>query len=68
MTGIRADAFTQHDVQELLRVLFDALESELEQTSQAGALQRIYRGTWSDYVQCKVRHAQASHRHAHVLA
>ena len=49
-----SDSFTQHDVQELLRVLFDALEHELESTSQAGVLQRIYRGTWSDYVQCKV--------------
>ena len=47
------DSFIQHDVQELLRVLFDALETELECTSQAGALSRIYRGEWTDYVQCK---------------
>ena len=55
-----SDAFTQHDVQELLRVLFDALETELDSTSQAGALQSIYRGTWSDYVQCKVCLHQSS--------
>ena len=48
-----SDSFTQHDVQELLRVLFDALEDELKHTSQAGALERIYRGEWTDYVQCK---------------
>ena len=47
-------------MQELLRVLFDALEAELETTSQAGALQRIYRGSWSDYVQCKVCLHQSS--------
>ena len=40
-------------MQELLRVLFDALEDELKHTSQAGALERIYRGEWTDYVQCK---------------
>ena len=55
-----ADAFTQHDVQELLRVLFDALEAELEHTSVAGALERMYRGTWSDYVQCKECRHQSS--------
>ena len=34
-------------------MLFDALEAELEGTNQEGALQRIYRGRWADYVQCK---------------
>ena len=48
-----ADAFEQHDVQEFLRVLFDALETELEGTPQADALRRLYRGQWCDYVECK---------------
>ena len=48
-----ADAFEQHDVQELLRVLFDVVEAELQPTPEASALRRIYRGEWCDYVQCK---------------
>ena len=46
-----ADAFEQHDVQEFLRVLFDALEAE--GGAQAEALRTIYRGEWCDYVQCQ---------------
>lgn len=34
----RADAFRQHDVQELLRVLFDALEQEWKNTQLVRAL------------------------------
>jgi ubiquitin carboxyl-terminal hydrolase 47 len=37
-----AEAFTQHDVQELLRVLFDALEEELKGTPQAEVLKPLY--------------------------
>ena len=48
-----ADAFTQHDVQELLRVLFDALEAELKGTPQAEVLRALYTGELSDYVQCR---------------
>ena len=36
------EAFTQHDVQELLRVLFDALEEELKGTPQAEVLKPLY--------------------------
>ena len=38
----------QHDVQELLRVLFDALETELEGSAQYEHIRRIYRGEWCD--------------------
>ena len=44
----QADAFMQHDVQELLRVLFDALETELEGSAQYEHIRRIYRGEWCD--------------------
>lgn len=37
-----AEAFTQHDVQELLRVLFDALEAELKGTPQAEVRTALY--------------------------
>jgi hypothetical protein len=47
-------------VQELLRVLFDALELELEPTPQRGVLERIYRGRWEDYIQCKACLAQST--------
>ena len=48
-----ADSFTQHDVQELLRVLFDALEAELVGTAQEGALAELYGGEWEEFVQCR---------------
>ncbi|KAL1529261.1 hypothetical protein AB1Y20_000215 [Prymnesium parvum] len=48
-----AAGFEQHDAQELLRLLFDVLETELQPTSEASALRRIYRGELCDYVQCK---------------
>ena len=54
-----ADAFTQHDAQELLRVLFDALEREFEGTPQASVL-ALYRGETQDYVQCKACGAEST--------
>eukprot|EP01124_Arcella_intermedia_P013468 TRINITY_DN1987_c0_g1_i1.p1 TRINITY_DN1987_c0_g1~~TRINITY_DN1987_c0_g1_i1.p1 ORF type:complete len:1184 (-),score=304.19 TRINITY_DN1987_c0_g1_i1:63-3557(-) len=47
------DAFTQHDVQELCRVLFDALETVWKGTEQANLINDFYQGTMKDYVQCK---------------
>lgn len=62
-----ADAFTQHDVQvcianvvvvnivqELCRVLFDALEKNFKGTEQANIVNDLYQGKMKDYVQCKV--------------
>mmetsp|Transcript_25722 Transcript_25722/g.59337 ORF Transcript_25722/g.59337 Transcript_25722/m.59337 type:complete len:1137 (-) Transcript_25722:120-3530(-) len=48
-----SEAFTQHDVQELCRVLFDSLENAFEETPQAKLIQDLYQGTMMDYVQCK---------------
>ena len=50
----RADAFQQHDVQELLRVLFDALEQEWSKTDQKTVIKDLYEGEMHDFVKCKV--------------
>eukprot|EP01117_Protostelium_nocturnum_P015890 TRINITY_DN6199_c0_g2_i2.p1 TRINITY_DN6199_c0_g2~~TRINITY_DN6199_c0_g2_i2.p1 ORF type:complete len:1212 (+),score=538.97 TRINITY_DN6199_c0_g2_i2:118-3753(+) len=47
-----SDAFTQHDVQELCRVLFDALESVLKGTEQENLINELYQGEMKDYVTC----------------
>jgi len=48
-----SDAFTQHDVQELCRVLFDALERVLKGTEQEHLINDLYQGEMKDYVKCK---------------
>jgi len=48
-----SDAFTQHDVQELCRVLFDALEKNFQGTKQSNLVNELYQGKMKDYVQCK---------------
>ena len=47
------ESFVQHDVQELCRVLFDALETTVGGTSQSNMITDIYQGQMTDYVQCK---------------
>ena len=47
-----SDAFQQHDVQELLRVMFDALEKKLKGTPQEKVLDELYQGQMIDYVKC----------------
>lgn len=52
-------AWQQHDVQELCRVMFDALEITWKDTSQADLINQLYQGKLKDYVKClKVRHHQ----------
>ncbi|EGD73850.1 hypothetical protein PTSG_05545 [Salpingoeca rosetta] len=46
------EAFQQHDVQELLRVLFDALEEEWQDTPLATTIKDLYEGEIHDYVSC----------------
>jgi ubiquitin C-terminal hydrolase len=48
-----ADAFTQHDVQEMCRVLFDALERAWKGTSQENLINDLYQGEMKDYVRCQ---------------
>jgi len=47
-----AEAFTQHDVQELCRVLFDSLEQAMAGTHQAQLINSLFQGQMRDYVRC----------------
>lgn len=47
-----SEAWQQHDVQELCRVMFDALESALKNTDQANLINQLYQGKLKDYVKC----------------
>ena len=45
-------AWQQHDVQELCRVMFDALELSWKHTDQANLINQLYQGRMKDYVKC----------------
>uniref|UniRef100_A0A8D8T3H7 Ubiquitin carboxyl-terminal hydrolase 47 n=1 Tax=Cacopsylla melanoneura TaxID=428564 RepID=A0A8D8T3H7_9HEMI len=51
-----SDAWQQHDIQELCRVLFDALETQFKEsktaTGQADLINNLYQGKMRDYVKC----------------
>jgi ubiquitin carboxyl-terminal hydrolase 47 len=47
-----ADSFTQHDVHELVRILFDALEDALAGTPDANVMHNLFKGTLRDFVRC----------------
>ncbi|KAK1947352.1 Ubiquitin carboxyl-terminal hydrolase 47 [Phytophthora citrophthora] len=47
-----ADVFQQHDVQELCRVLLDALEKSFKDTVNETLVNDLYQGSLKDYVQC----------------
>lgn len=46
------ESFQQHDVQEFCRVLFDAIEKSVKETSQSQIIQELYEGRYVDYVKC----------------
>ncbi|KAK2587743.1 hypothetical protein KPH14_003851 [Odynerus spinipes] len=46
------EAWQQHDIQELCRVMFDALELKFRNTEQADLINRLYEGKMIDYVKC----------------
>ncbi|KAK9499634.1 hypothetical protein O3M35_002645 [Rhynocoris fuscipes] len=46
------EVWQQHDIQELCRVMFDALEYEFKDTEQADLINRLYQGKMIDYVKC----------------
>ena len=48
-----ADSFQQHDVQELCRVLFDALEREFVGTPLSNVINELWQGTLIDYIDCQ---------------
>ena len=45
-------AWQQHDVQELMRVMFDALERKWKKTPQKDLINELYQGQMQDYVKC----------------
>jgi len=47
-----SEAWQQHDVQELCRVMFDALEETLKDTDQFDLINQLYQGELKDYVKC----------------
>ena len=62
-------AWQQHDVQELCRVMFDALERSWKHTDQANLITQLYQGKIKDYVKClKVHFNTASRRFIYHLA
>lgn len=48
-----ADAFTQHDVQELNRILMDRLEYRMKGTQVEGKLNSVFVGKMKSYIKCK---------------
>eukprot|EP00767_Chilomastix_cuspidata_P001634 gnl/Chilomastix_cuspidata/176.p1 GENE.gnl/Chilomastix_cuspidata/176~~gnl/Chilomastix_cuspidata/176.p1 ORF type:complete len:1541 (+),score=426.79 gnl/Chilomastix_cuspidata/176:32-4624(+) len=48
----QTDAFMQHDIQELNRVLFDALEKTLKGTPDENALKELYNGVTNSIINC----------------
>uniref|UniRef100_H2XYH9 Ubiquitin carboxyl-terminal hydrolase 47 n=1 Tax=Ciona intestinalis TaxID=7719 RepID=H2XYH9_CIOIN len=55
-----SEAWQQHDIQELCRVMFDALENTFQGTDQADLIKRLYEGTMKDYVQCCECHHESA--------
>ena len=49
-----SEAWQQHDVQELCRVMFDALEKRFRKDGyeQPNLINDLYQGSWKDYVKC----------------
>lgn len=47
-----SEVWQQHDVQELCRVMFDALELKWRNTDQANLINHLYQGKMKDYVKC----------------
>ncbi|XP_071112786.1 ubiquitin carboxyl-terminal hydrolase 47-like [Haliotis cracherodii] len=47
-----SEVWQQHDVQELCRVMFDALEHTWKNTDQAHLINHLYQGKLKDYVKC----------------
>ncbi|XP_055909532.1 ubiquitin carboxyl-terminal hydrolase 47 isoform X2 [Eupeodes corollae] len=46
------EAWEQHDIQEMCRVMFDALEHKFKNTKQAHLISNLYEGKMIDYVKC----------------
>lgn len=47
-----SDSWQQHDIQELCRVMFDALEQKFKNTKESNLINRLYEGKMVDYLKC----------------
>eukprot|EP00440_Ansanella_granifera_P021784 gb/GFBE01023649.1/.p1 GENE.gb/GFBE01023649.1/~~gb/GFBE01023649.1/.p1 ORF type:complete len:1458 (+),score=331.24 gb/GFBE01023649.1/:1-4374(+) len=47
-----ADAFMQHDAQELNRLLCDRLEEQMKGTATDGEIKRLFEGEFENYIEC----------------
>eukprot|EP00050_Salpingoeca_kvevrii_P012902 m.25552 g.25552 ORF g.25552 m.25552 type:complete len:1146 (-) comp4447_c0_seq1:85-3522(-) len=56
----REESFQQHDIQELMRVLFEKLESEWQDSELKDKLKQLFRGQMLDFVMCKECHTKSS--------
>jgi len=52
LLGVWMIAWQQHDVQELCRAMFDALELTWQNTNQSNVINELYEGKMKDCVQC----------------
>lgn len=48
----RQDAFMQHDIQELNRVLCDNLEGKMKGTESEGTIEKLFQGTTENFIEC----------------
>jgi len=46
------DAFTQHDAQELNRILCDRLEEQMKHSAMDGSIKRLFEGEMENYIEC----------------
>jgi len=46
------DAFTQHDAQELNRILCDRLEEQMKGTPMDGSIKKLFEGEMENYIEC----------------
>lgn len=46
------DAFTQHDAQELNRILLDKLEEKMKGTPMDGSIKKLFEGEVENYIEC----------------
>jgi ubiquitin carboxyl-terminal hydrolase 47 len=55
-----SEAWQQHDVQELCRVMFDALEQKFANSGQGELINQLYQGKMKDYVKCLECHYESA--------
>jgi len=48
----QTDAFTQHDAQELNRILCDRVEEQMKGTPMDGSIKRLFEGEMENYIEC----------------